>query len=449
MAVAQCAAVVFDKWLFLPLLGSALCSCAIAGSEDSGYSDEALLVLEAPARGSLSELGEVQVRGRLTAGSVPVSRVAVNGRIVSPDETGYFELSLNVPPGLTFIHATATDLRGTELARETRSVMSGPFTSVGAAVERGVVADFSPASVAELARMAARLMADASPADLAAGIDPLFSTGSGCLSAKATVASLDVGQASLDASPIPGALDVDLTLNQIALVLDIDFTLACQSGTVRVAARADRYELSGELALAIAAGRATSSLDASSTDLDNFAIEFTGISVVDDALTNVDWLVGLMLRRVVENRLGPAIVDALGQAADNRTEVTPAGQLLTAEGTPTKLRLDSNGLQLEVATRIAGTGDSGPGYVSTEASKAIGLVDVRFNAGFGVAVADEAVNQALSAVWAAGGLTMAVPAPAARRRRLRRNPAGRVSRDDIAANGSIRSRQGPCGGRDR
>ena len=403
MVVALVAAVHFSTTGSALLLVATL-ACAHT-ADDTTLSVMEELQVQSPDRGSLLYDDTVTVRGRVSDPS-QVDRVRVLDRTVQIEADGSFELQLTVAPGLNLLHTVARLHDGTELV-DTRAVLAGPRAHHEALAERGVRARLSAETVGTIGESVALAMSTTDWGPVLASSGPTGKTGTGCFAASATIDDLDIGSASMQTTPIPGGLDVELTLRDVRARASASYEAACLAGTTSLSFTADDYTVHATVALSAIDGDVRSSVEVHYSDIDDLAVVVTGIDFIDEAMTNVDFLAGPVLGWLIEAQLGPMLETALEDFSARPMTIPVADTELVVRTHPEVLSFDHDGGRIEVATAVFVPGADSPGYplsaVDTPVAAQPGAVE-----GFDLRVTDEVFNQTLTALWSSKLLTQEI-----------------------------------------
>lgn len=394
MVVAQVAAVLPLRMASALLLASLL-ACAHTSSETSITVDEQLLV-EEPARGLLVDGDRITVRGRVSDPE-RVEWLRVEDRTVPVAADGSFEIAMTVAPGLNLVQTVARLYDGVELV-DTRAVMAGALAAPNAPAERGLRVQLDPATLTTLGEAVARALAATDWQPIVTKAGPVASTGSGCFHATIDLDDIDIGAVSMVTAPIAGGLDVELTLNDIRARASSSYEAACIDGQVSAGFTADTYRVHAQVALAAVDGDVRSTVEVLDSDIDDFAIVYTGVDFIDSALTNVDFLVGPVLGWVIEARLGPVVEDVLEDVAARDTTLAVADSEIVVRTYPEQLSITPEGARIEVGTSAFVPGAKSIGYPTTAVDTPV-AAQPHAAQGFDLRVTDEVFNQALAAVW--------------------------------------------------
>jgi len=388
------AAVLLSRTAWALLLAPVL-ACARTGGETS-ISVDARLEVQEPERGLLLDGQRITVRGRVSDPQ-GTEWVRVEDRTVLVDDDGSFELTMTLAPGLNRLQTVARLDDGTEVV-DTRAVMAGTLADAQATAERGLRAQLSPQTLGTLGDAVARSIADTDWQPIIAKTGPVANTGSGCFRAAVNVDDLEIGSASMQTTPITGGLEVQLVLYDVAARASSSYEAACIEGHTSVGFTADRYFVHANVKLSAVDGDVRSTVEVLDSDIDDFAIVYTGVDFIDEALTNVDFIVGPVLGWIIEARLGPALETVIEEVAARDTTLTLSDTELVVRTYPETLTITPEGAHLEVGTSTFVPGSSGPGYPVSAVDTPIAAQPAAAQ-GFDLRITDEVFNQALAALW--------------------------------------------------
>jgi len=396
--------VLFVRLTAILVLPALACS---QGKAELSFESQIGLEIEAPERGTISPGRTVTVRGHVD-NMEPVDWIAVEGRRVEVDESGTFELTLTVPPGLNLLHTEAR-LNDGSRDRDTRAILAGQLTSPETPAERALRMELSSETISTIGATAGRVLAETDLTSALAAAGPIMKTGTGCFQATAEISSLEVGDIAVSAEPTQGGFELDLLVTGISARAGARYSAACLDGNVSVGFSADSYHVQATVYLTVSDGKIVSDLEIHDSDIDDFVIALTGIEFLDDALTNVDWIAGPALGWLIESRLASTFGDVLGAVATRDLVIPVANTELTVQARPQMLELREDGGRLEVSLSVFSPDMDNPGYTTTPVDTPIDAQPDPF-AGFDVRIDDEAFHQALTSLWSAGLLTQEVDA---------------------------------------
>jgi len=389
----------------LGLLGaSLLLACTSSKTAPPADTDTQAPTLQVitPARGTMSQGNQVNVTGMVQDDHpIDLVTVTVNGTnaVVNPD--GTFAATITVGSGIELIETHAVDGGGND-ARDVRSVLAGTLVaSDGTAVSSlGVMV-----GAAGFHAIGAEIATQAKQTDFTAlglAMNPVY-TSSGCNSATINIETITVGDITADLVPTTGALGAIVDLDNVTVVLHVDFHAICISGSATVTVTSTKAHVTGDLALALTAGHLVATMPTAAVTLDGFAID---VHNVPSALTD---LITGQAQSALETALTNAVKAKVPQIATNALSKVVATSLTTSmlghdvqmAVTPGSVSLAPDGLFLAATTTTKLVG----GETGTFSTVATPLTSSTIAAsGFGIAIAGDTLNQLLSGAWAAGAL---------------------------------------------
>jgi hypothetical protein len=397
------------SWL---LLFPVLCACneTPVGEESGRDWTPPELEVRAPARGTIAAAGTttIEVRGRVgDPGGSGIARLTVNGAEVTADAAGDFRAEVRLLPGISLIQTKAIDREGNERS-ETRAVLSGDLAPLESVVDDGVVVRLDRELLAVVAQAAQRRI-DA--IDLEAEIldkNPLVDAGIRCLSARVEVKSLSKGPALLSLVPVANGLELDASISALSAAVHVKYDVACQEGEGDIVLTAKRFRLAGPLGLTLGAdGKAQ--LDASQLEVALEEFEWGGDVLPERVRELLDQPladgVAAFLADELRDRLPALVADRLG----GKEHVIELGdEQLVMSLRPREVRADARGVLLALDTRIYVVGAPGTIYPRSRQPRPDLDADAR---AIGLAISDDALNQALSSLWGAGVLDRSQSVP--------------------------------------
>ncbi|MCK6530760.1 hypothetical protein L6R50_25435 [Myxococcota bacterium] len=367
------------------------------------------LNLHTPPRGAQLPTGPTQVAGTASDAVSGLDVVRVNGGWV-PVVMGSFNTSVTAAFGLNVLQAEATDQDGNG-SDAAISFLAGGFLPEGAWLEDALVARIGEEGIDQLEGVALSALDVGALLDgMADAGTPVFSTGS-CTTASATlyVTGAAAGDTTVDLDPKGGGY---IQLSASVADLEIDFeadysTFFCLvNGTAVGTMSADRVDISARLNVAVSGGEVVASLS-------DVTATFVGFDISGDLASEIvslfdDFIVGYAEDAVVdaiEAEVAPMLEDVFSDLA-LATTLDLAGIPLSLEAVPHDARVDETGLTLALESRV--TGPSSPGLPDLEGSLWREPAWPSYGSGdaFHLSIADNFINQVLTAVWRAGALEM-------------------------------------------
>jgi len=373
-----------------------------SGTEGTAGDLPPVLELTSPERGTFAEGDQVTVSGRVQDDSASVA-VTINGTEVTVNADGTFQTTLAVRPGMEMIETHAIDSAGHDV-RDVRAVLAGTL---------------APSDGSLAAPIGARLGVDAfrtvgrAIGDTAEGIDftavalamnPVYNN-DGCLGAKIDITSVDVGQIDVGLTPKAGAVATAVAIHDVTVRLRANFKVACVGGSTNITVRSTKARINGNLGVTTSSGKLATSLSGTTVALDGFSVDVGGVPGAIESLLKGE------ARKAAENALKDAIQDsvppmandALGGLVARPYTAAILGHDTRVTVSPAEVALSTDGLFVALDTRLAVTGGEGGMFVSSPSPLSASLMPTDK---LGIALADDAVNQLFSGLWAAGALEL-------------------------------------------
>jgi hypothetical protein len=385
----------------------ALSACADRSLPDDASSDVKApkIVVEAPERGTLLPGYETRVRGYVSDDDSGLDRVEVNGQLVPVGPDGRFDATVQVGEGLTLLHTRAYDRAGNE-GRDTRSVLAGTFAPQDNNVANAVIARIDHNTLGVLGDIVENFVATNDLAMLAAGFNPVVDAGGSCLGAEVNV--LEVDQSSLEVviMPVDGGISVAVDIKDLFVGMVVDYSLACLDGDADIEISADRFQAMGTVEVGLVDGRITVDVADLVGSFENFALD-VGIvpsSVIDLFIDDLGQKVADMLMGAIEDMVPPLAQSFLADFTSDTIDIEIFDRTVKFTIEPTQVDFTPQGgtITLEMNTNIEGL--ESPGYLVTEAPVPSAADMAAAGQGFHVGMADDVVNQALTAFWASGAM---------------------------------------------
>jgi hypothetical protein len=369
--------------------------------QTADYPPPTLEVTE-PARATFAETDTVVVRGYADA-AAGLAEVRVNGQPADLASDGSFSLTLEVPDTLTLIETVAVDENGTETV-DARAVMAGNLVEQSTPVADAMAAHVSEGAMAGFGEMISDFANDTDWQELARSLNPIASAGDGCNEYRAHVNTVSHGAIGLTTRAAAGGIRVGLRINNLRVTGRVDWRAVCISGTTTFTITANSYELGG----LVVPGFVRSALDVSIQDVTS---EFQGFRLSADGIPGFveDTFQGQartrlanMLRDTIQNEVPALAREFLGGFTSNQFDFEVLGQPIRMQVRPTDMSCTERGgtIVLESSADVPGLG--GGVYLSNpQARPNPGSTG---GSGLEVAIAADAINQVLAAIWHSGVL---------------------------------------------
>ncbi len=387
----------------------AACSAILGCSSTEQDPDDAppTLELTSPQRGTFSEATQITVRG-VVHDDRPGARVTVQGTAVDVGADGSFEVMVTVETGVAVIETHAIDTSGHDV-RDVRAVLAGDVAPSDGSVTSQLGARLSPAGLTTLAKTVATAAEGIDFTAAAKAMNPVYDN-DGCLGARIDITSVTLSNIDAAMAPKAGALDTTVTVSNLVVKLHASFKVACIGGSTDITAKATTARVRDDLTIAISAGKLKTAVPSPTVTLDGFSVDVGGVP------SQIESLLRDKAREAAETRLASIIKDRVPPLADAKlagliakpVSATLLGHATTIGVAPAKVELATTGLFVAVDTTCKVTGGEGGTYAANPMPITSTLVK---NAGsLGIAVADDAVNQLLAGLWAAGAFDRSIGA---------------------------------------
>ena len=384
---------------------SALFGGLVGCSADPGVDAPPTLEITSPQRGTTIQGDSVEVTGVVTDDHDHV-KVMINQTEVTPAKDGTFTATVPVGAGISILETHAIDSGGSDV-RDVRAVLAGTLATSDGTHAAPVGAHVG---VQAFAKIAGALEATIKAMDFTAAVqsmNPVYNN-TGCLGATINITSVTIADVGMSLVPKTGALTTAVTLDDVTVKLHASFKVACIGGSTNITVHSTHAHVNGDLGLAVAGGKLTSSLASPAVTLDGFSIDVGGVPGA------IESLLSGQARSAAENALTKAIKDKVPPLADAALAgltAKPFSANLLGHPTkitiaPAKADLSADGLMFSVDSKVAVTGGEGGMYVSLPSPMSASLMQSH---GVGVAIADDLVNQLFSGLWAAGAIDQTVP----------------------------------------
>jgi hypothetical protein len=379
----------------------AAAACASSGGPDAPPT----LTVTSPARGTFSDGTQVTVTGTVSDDG-PV-KVTVAGQEVTPAKDGSFSATVTVAPGVSFIETHAID-RGGHDVRDIRAVLAGSVGPTDGTTSAPIGARAGTAALAAIGTSLGQAAQNIDYTAAAQALNPVYNNG-GCLGATINITSVSIGTVDAALAPTSDALTADVAIHDVTVKLHADFKVACIGGSTTITVKSSTAHIHGDLSADVGGGKIATQLPDASVTLDGFSVDVGGVpsaiesllqgqakSAAQNALTKAmkDKLPGLASSALASLLAKPVSVDVLGHA-------------MTATVEPSQLVLTNGGLFVAADTKLTVEGGEGGTYLMQPAALSPTMLEGA--KGFGLALADDLVDQLLGGLWAAGALDQSLP----------------------------------------
>jgi hypothetical protein len=397
------------KTIIPALLVGSIAGCTgkitAGGSDETGGARDITppaIEIEMPQRGTIAEGTQVQVAGRVTDVESDIAQVTINGQPTAVGADGSFSLTLDASSdGITLLETIASDTAGNQ-ASDARAVLTGTLVSHETPVAEGLAAHVSAQAMNGLSSMLSTTVNNVNFTSVAKSQNPVVDTGSSCNSAKVYVDSVGHGGINVDANPVTGGIKAGVSIRSLVVRGRVTFRAVCISGSANWTIRATSYDVGGRIAPTLNSAAINIGLDGITSQFRGFNLTISGVPgvVVDMVEGRVRDELAKILRDKIRQLLPPLANDFLAEFLADSWDVNLLGQTLNLSVWPSAMTWTAEGgtIVLDTSTTIDGMGDAL--YLSSPRPRP-STTDLT-STGFRVGVADDVLNQLLSAMWVTG-----------------------------------------------
>lgn len=385
---------------FVSLLATVVGCSATSGSDDLPPT----LEITSPERGTVSEGDQVTVTGRVQDDGKAVT-VTINGTEVIPSADGSFTTTLALGHGISTIETHAIDSAGHDV-RDVRAVLAGTLAPSDGTVAAPIGARIGPDAFRSIGGAIATTVEAVDFTAAAQALNPVYNN-TGCLGAKIDITSVGLDNIGIDLVPGAGALATGVAIDNVVVRLKANFKVACVGGSTNITVRSSRARINGNLAVAATGGNLSTSLPSVSVALDGFSVDVGGVPGAIESLLKGEARKAAekALTSMIREQVPPLANDALAGLLARPYTAGILGHDTRVMITPSEVALTADGLFVAVDTKLAVTGGEGGVFASAAAPLSASLMPSN---GLGIAIADDALNQLFSGLWAAGALEQSV-----------------------------------------
>jgi hypothetical protein len=376
------------------------------------------LQVSEPARGTVTDAASITVRGKVVDRGLEQVSVTVNGQSVVLNTDGSFRTEVLLPKGTSFIVTEAEDKYGNR-SSDTRSVLNGAQASPPW-IDRAIVARLNAQTLSVLSRVIEKLLLKTDLGAVAQSFNPWLDQ-PGCLGVVANVNTVKLDKVAIQLTAARDKIKADIKLEGIQIGGDARYRVLCVGETAKMTVKAARLHLVGNLKARVSDGQLLISLEDVTSKLDGYDLEVKG-SLPLQVLELFDFFPGTVantLSSMIQKTL-PDVVNKTLADFMKRDLTFDLAQLAGAygeqlEGLEAVVRVRARSVSftpqggtVTLDGSVAMQGHAAPAIVPTPQSQQAPVFGQR---GFEVAIAQDLVNQALAALWSAGGLSQTVDVP--------------------------------------
>lgn len=395
------------------IAAAALLSLASFACTDRGLKDPAVkegdppaLNVEKPLRGTvLPETATTLVEGTVFDAGSGVDTVMVNGEMAFVMDDGRFEAHVDLDEGVTLVQVVATDNDGNESV-DTRAVLQGTFVPSETPVQNAAAARVNDQTLGAIGDITAEVITETDLGAAAAPFNPMLDKGFSCLNVQLSVDDLQKSLVVIDLVPTWGGIAVSADVYDLDVPMTADFEAVCINGSAGVDLTASRFHMEGTMLLSVDANdRLAADIQMAMAYFDDFNLDVGVIpgSVIELFYAEVDDLVaGILVDQIAEKV--PAMIEQQFGGFGIEKSVTLYGMEIGFGVKPVSVDFTPQGgtIVLDSRIEVKDDGAGGPGYLWTPAALPLMPSSEAPGDGFRLALADDVVNQALAAFWAAG-----------------------------------------------
>ncbi|MBV8761466.1 MAG: hypothetical protein JO257_29485 [Deltaproteobacteria bacterium] len=387
------------------LAGIIVATHVLSACTASGPDKAPVLTVTSPSRGTFADGTSVTVTGTVVDDG-PVS-VTVAGQAASVGKDGTFSATVALPPGISIIETHAVDKGGHDV-RDVRAVLAGTTAMTDGTTAAPIGARAGTDALTAIGTSVAHAAEGIDFTAVAQQMNPVYDNG-GCLGAKINITSVDLGAIDVALTPGTDKLSAAVDIANVVVKLHADFKVACIGGSTTITVTSSKAHIKGDLTAGVAGGHIATALPNASVTLDNFNVDVGGVPGAIESLLDGQ------ARTAAQNALTKAIKDKLPGLANNALAGLVAkpvsadilGHAMTASLTPTQVSLTTGGIFVGVSTKLVVAGGEGGTYLAQPAALAPTMLEG--TKGFGIALADDLVDQLLGGLWAAGAFDKQLP----------------------------------------
>ena len=385
------------RFVFLCLL--AACSTRGLTDQDTPPRDAIAPTLDVrtPLRGSIAAgATTIEVRGVAADPDSGLQRVLVNDYPVVVGPNGDFVAEVAANPGLTLIHTVATDKAGNTQS-DTRAVLGGTLAPIDTTVSHAFYAHVDGKSLALVGGVASKALTDMDIGARVAALNPIVDIPIDCLGARVDITKVTKGKVTVSVVPDNDGLNFNGEIDDIEVDLHVAYDLACDKGTADVKVTAAAFHVGGILAVSLdETGAVKVDVSQSTSSFDGFKLD---TSVLPDGIdTLIGTPIGTALSGIIADLVDGQVPGLLSKLIGGEQRIDVDGQTLSVTLTPTALHVDATGLDVALDSKVFMPGDNGIEFLVDTAT----APPLDTSKPFRAALADNAMNQVLTALWGVG-----------------------------------------------
>ena len=398
------------KLALLSLSLIAASACSDRGLRDPAIkeSDPPVLVVEKPLRGTvLPETDTTIVEGFASDMGSGLDKVLVNGIEAELDEDGKFTAEIPLADGVTLVQTTAIDEDENE-ETDTRAVLQGMFVPPNTVVNDAGAARVNDQTLGAIGLIGAEVLTETDMGAAVQPFNPVLDKGFNCLEVQLSVEDVQKSLVMIDLVPTYGGIAIAADVYDLDVPMHATFEALCIDGSASIDLSASRFHMEGTLALSIDGNDELAvAIDPYSAYFEDFNLDVGIIpgNVIEMIYEEIDDKVAELLIGQIASKV-PPIVEAQFDGFGFERSVTLYGMDIDFGVRPSSIDFTPQGGTITIDTRIEVKNDpvvaGGPGFLWTPEALPTMPSSEAPGDGFRLAMADDVVNQALSAFWVAG-----------------------------------------------
>ncbi len=387
------------------LTGLLTVACSSSPQEESSRDTIApQVIVTSPERGTTSSAETVIVEGLASDDDSGIATVTISGVPATVHADGTFSAEIALADGLNLLKIVATDRSGNE-AQSTRAVLSGNFAPASEPVKDAAQVYIGQETLAAVGDTSEVILDGLDIDALLASANPVLVKGtSNCLNAAVDLDQVSYDDLQVDLASVDDGIRAVVTISGLQADATANHEIACISGSTSIDIAVDEVAIAAELEIAVTGGALTAYVVSSTATMDNLTVD-VGIlpsSVIEFVVGDLDRKLGEKLSDLMAEELPPIVERNIAKLGVER-EIQLLGNPMSVAVTPSAVDFDKDGGTLYLETHIA-SGSSGSPYISTP----MPFPALQTQLGLNIAIADDALNQALSALWDTGALDRSI-----------------------------------------
>ncbi len=390
---------------FVTVLGAA-CSSDGEGIDPADQPavdpDGPQLTITSPARGAyLGNVSSVTVAGTVSgntrAGASEVRSLSINGAKVAVDPSGHFSAAMPISPtGTSHFAVEAMGANG-KVTHETRAFSAGPRAATGVPLVHAIVTGLSERIFSVISNLSAELWLGDQLGLQIAPLNPIIDVGNPCLGVRASIAGLDMDDATVSLVPTNGGLSMVAEWTNVEMPLILSYRLVCLPIATGLVISADKIRITGLLAPGVTNGHWDTRLLDPNVTYEGLDLDLLGLPPAIEELLDLERTLQPVLALVM-HVLESSFLEDLLSGLSGVTSVPVLGRTLDLGLTPAEMVFAPGSAKLSFDSLLEVRDARPTDYVlvPNRAPVLDGTGDLE------IAVVDDAVNSLLASVWSSG-----------------------------------------------